>query len=134
MSKPIECHHIHAALKPNFIWQKEPRKPLQIVKDDNTNSVGMAVTIFIGLSILYGIDKADAMQYLDITHQEYRTKLKRFKKHIYTGLLNRLFYKPGEEKTIDDRYLMKYEMCKRYIDMHFKQPGFLSIDEIFTIE
>lgn len=133
MPSRIGVEHIHAALKPNFLWQRGTDKPLQVVKDDNTNSVGMAVTIFIGLSVLYGIPKEDVMVHLDIKHQEYRTKLKRFKEHIYNGLLRRANKVPGQEINNDDRYLIKYEMCKRYLELHFEAKEFVPISEIFKI-
>jgi hypothetical protein len=133
MPNTIGCEHIHAALRPNFLWQKETTKPMLVVKDDNTNSVGMAVTIFLGLSVLYGIPQKDAMVYLDIKHAEYKTKLKRFKQHIYNGLIRRAHWQPGQEFNTDDRYLMKYEMCKRYIELHYKPQQFVSLIEMFKI-
>jgi hypothetical protein len=133
MSKAIGCEHIHAALRPQFIWQKDSNKPLQVVNDDNTNSVGMAVTIFIGLSVLYGISKSETMSYLDIKHAEYRTKLKRFKEHVYGGMLRKANRIPGQEMNIDDRYLVKYEMCRNYIDLHYKSEQFVPLDELFKI-
>lgn len=130
----LTVEQIYEAMKPNFLWEKNPLKPLQ-TRDEYTDSISIAPTVFIGLSLLYGVPEEDVMIYLDINHEEYRNKLKRFREHIAAYLNDRENNVPlnFDDPKAPQRYYSKFMLSKNYITLYFRETPWLSLGEIFII-
>jgi hypothetical protein len=126
----IGTHEVFQAIKPHFIFDKSATKPLQVKKEFN-ESVGIAVVIFVGLSALYGVDEEDVKDFCGIEHEEYRTKLSRFRAYIQEYLEKKNAGEKLSPEHVASRHYFKYLMCRRYMELKYTPKQFLSINEIF---
>lgn len=65
---------LEKAMKPNFIWNKEGLKPMQL-NEEYEGSLDLARMVFVGLADMHGFDAVEAMNYIDMEYESHRTKL-----------------------------------------------------------
>lgn len=128
----IKLKEIEEIMRPNFIWDREGLKPLQLNEDYEGNKE-LARTIFVGLADMYGFDSRDVMNYIDCGYDSYRHKLMQFRE----------YYKIGKERdangTIKDledaasKLYVKTCLCLNAIRYKTKRNPYLKLDEYINI-
>lgn len=80
----IRLTELEKIMRPQFIWQRNPQKKLQ-VNEDFEGNLELARVVFVGLADMYGFDQGDVMEYLDCGYDTYRNKLKTFRESWKEG-------------------------------------------------
>ena len=128
----IKLNEIEEIMKPNFIWDRQGLKPLQINEEYEGNKE-LARTIFVGIADMYGFDGTDVMNFLDCGYDSYRHKLMQFRE----------YYKIGKKRE-DDGTLKAYEdaatkmyiktcLCLNAIRYKTKRNPYLKLEEYINI-
>jgi hypothetical protein len=127
----IGVEEIKRALKPHFIWSKDPSSILDVDPEWN-ESQGIATVIFIGIATMYGIDPVEIKDYLDIPHTAYKGKLAKFYYYVSEG-------RSMEDKgrlnieSVEGRHYSKYRLCMNYITLNYHQEEIVPLEKIFKL-
>lgn len=74
----VRLEHLHKAMRPQFVWLKEPTKPLQL-NEEYEGAKDLARIVFVGIADMYGFDANDVMDYLDMEYDSHRNKIQQFR-------------------------------------------------------
>lgn len=76
----LKLTQIEEAMRPNFIFDREGLKPLQL-DEEIEGSKDLARTIFVGIADMNGHQHSDVMAFLEMGYDSYRTKIQQFRQH-----------------------------------------------------
>jgi hypothetical protein len=128
----IKLREIEEVMKPNFIWDREGLKPMQ-VKEDYEGNKDLARTIFVGLADMYGFNATDVMNYIDCGYDSYRHKLMQFREYYKIGKKRESL---GTLRTYDDavtKFYVKVGLCLNAIRTTTRRNPYLKIEEYINI-
>lgn len=138
MAQTIQCetmirlNEIEEIMRPNFIWDRDGLKPMQ-VKEDFEGNKELARTVFVGLADMFGFDQVDVMNYIDCGYDSYRHKLMQFREYYKEG---RARDEEGLLKTYDDavtKMYVKIRLCLNAIRLNTKRNPYLKLEEYINI-
>ena len=84
----IRLSNLETYMKPNFIWNADPHKPLQ-TNELMEGSKEIARTVFTGIANMYGFPIRDICEYLDIGRDGYSDKIQTFRAVYKNGVAGR---------------------------------------------
>lgn len=128
----IKLNEIEEVMRPNFIWDRNGLKPLQLNEEYEVNKE-LARTIFVGIADMYGFDATDVMNYLDCGYDSYRHKLMQFREYYKIGK------KRDDEsslRVIDDaatKLYIKTCLCLNNIRYKTKRNPYLKLEDYINI-
>ena len=128
----IKLREIEEVMKPNFIWDKNALKPLQLNETYEGNK-DLARTIFVGIADMYGFSATDVMEYIDCGYDSYRHKLMQFREYYKSGKKRD---EVGAITTYDDaitKFFVKVGLCLNSIRIKTKRNPYLKIEEYINI-
>lgn len=126
----IRISEIEAIMRPNFIWDRDALKPLQVNEYYEKNKE-LGRIVFVGLCDMYGIDARSVIEYLDCGHESYRHKIGMFRE-AYKECLRRK--EDGEHyDDTDNKIYNKTCLCLNAISMRFKRNQFVKIADYINV-
>lgn len=72
---------LEKAMRPQFVWEKNPAKPLQTLETQE-GAKDIARMIFVGIADMHGFKSEEVQNYLDMRFDSYRNKLSTFRENI----------------------------------------------------
>lgn len=72
---------LEKAMRPQFVWEKNPAKPLQTLETQE-GAKDIARMIFVGIADMHGFKSEEVQNYLDMRFDSYRNKLSTFRDNI----------------------------------------------------
>lgn len=124
---------LEKAMKPNFIWNREGLKPMQL-NEEYEGSLDLARMIFVGLADMYGFDSVETMNYIDMEYESHRTKLQQFRSN-YRESLRRV--NNETISLIDDpikKFYYKVQLCLNSIKYNYQVNPFIKLESWMTYE
>lgn len=126
----IRLNEIEAVMRPNFIWDREGIKPLQVNEYYEKNKE-LARIVFVGLSDMYGIDSSSVVDYLDCGYESYRHKISMFRE-AYKECLRRK--ETGEHyDDTQNKIYNKTCLCLNAISLRLKRSQFLKAADYINV-
>ena len=128
----IKLIELEQAMRPNFIWDRNALKPLQLNEEYEANK-DMARTIFVGIADMYGFDATDIMSYVDCGYDSYRHKLMQFREYYKVGKKRD---RDGIIRDLEDaisRFYIKTNLCLNAIRFNTKRNPYLKLEEYINI-
>lgn len=128
----IKLKELEEVMKPQFIWDKEGLKPLQLNEDYEGNKE-LARTIFVGLADMYGFDSADVMNYLDCGYDSYRHKLMQFREYYKEGKKRESLGILRSYQDAVTKFYVKVGLCLNAIRIKTRRNPYLKLEEYINI-
>jgi hypothetical protein len=126
----IRLNEIEEIMRPNFIWDRQGLKPLQVNEDYEGNKE-LARTVFVGLADMYGFDASDVMTYLDCGYDSYRHKLAQFREYYKIGFANK-----ESLDAIDDavrKFYIKVNLCLNAIKFTTRRNPYVKFEDYINL-
>lgn len=124
----IKLNEIEAVMRPNFVWDREGLKPMQVSEEYEGNKE-LARTVFVGLADMYGFDTTDIMEYIDCGYDSFRHKISVFRE----------YYKIGKQRQDDgtlrhhddaiNKLYIKTCLCLNAIRTNTKRNPYIKLEE-----
>lgn len=124
----IKLREIEEYMRPNFIWDRNGLKPLQ-VKEDFEGNKELARTIFVGIADMYGFDASDVMIHLDCGYDSYRHKLMQFRESYKEGMRNDIDILDTSTRKI----YVKTNLILNAVKLATKRNPYVKLEEFINI-
>lgn len=124
----IKLNEIEAVMRPNFVWDRQGLKPMQVSEEYEGNKE-LARTVFVGLADMYGFDTTDIMEYIDCGYDSFRHKIAQFREYYRAG---RERHESGLSRAYDDAITKMYVktcLCLNAIRSQTKRNPYLKLEE-----
>jgi hypothetical protein len=124
----IKLNEIEAVMRPNFVWDRNGLKPMQVSEEYEGNKE-LARTVFVGLADMYGFDTTDIMEYIDCGYDSFRHKISQFREYYRAG---RERYETGVSRAYNDAITKMYVktcLCLNAIRYQTKRNPYLKLED-----